>query len=99
MLERIISAPRWLLLAALVFAPWAYGCTRPWAVNVLNVLLGAVIVLWLAGCVIRRTSPKLHPIVLAVSGLLLMQAWWMVFNAKFDYDTAALQYLPLTPWL
>jgi len=97
--EFLINAPRWLLLAALVYAPWAYGCTRPRTVGVLNVLLGLVVALWLAGCIARRKWPKIHRVPLTVTGLLLAQAWWMVLNAKSDYDTTALQYLPLSPWL
>jgi len=36
---------------------------------------------------------------LVVSGVLIVQAWWMVLNAKSEYDSIALQYIPLSPWL
>ena len=35
----LINAPRWLLLGTLVYAPWAYGTTPLWAVDILNILL------------------------------------------------------------
>jgi hypothetical protein len=36
MVRALVEAPRWLLAMSLVFAPWAYGSTRPWAVAALN---------------------------------------------------------------
>jgi len=86
-------------VGALVYAPWAYGCTRPWSIQVLNVLLGCVVVFWLAGCAVRRKWPRVPAVPLSLALLLIAQAWWMVLNAKSDYDTTALQYIPLPHWL
>ena len=99
MVEWIVNAPRWLLLAALVYAPWADGSTRAWTVAVLNILLGTTVILWLAGCLARRAWPSIHRIPLVVSVVLILQAWWMVLNAKSEYDSTTLHYLPLTPLL
>jgi len=99
MTELLVSTPRWLLLAALIYAPWAYGGTRPWTVDVLNLVLGAIIILWLMGCAVRRVWPVIPRVPLVVAGCLLAQAWWMVLNAKSEYDTTAFQYVPLSPWL
>src|ERR1043165_7408865 len=52
MTELLVTTPRWLLLAALIYAPWAYGGTRPWTVDVLNLVLGAIMILWLMGCAV-----------------------------------------------
>ena len=30
-----MDLPRWFLLAVVVYAPWAYGCTRWWAKTLL----------------------------------------------------------------
>src|SRR5438093_5425604 len=98
MVELLISAPRWLLLAALVYAPWAYGCTRPWTADVLSALLGGVVFLWLAGCAVRRAWPVIPAVPLLASLLLIGQAWWMVLNAKSEYDAVALRYVLLDPW-
>jgi O-antigen ligase len=78
-------APRWLLLLALVFAPWAYGGTRAWAVVTLNWLLGATLVLWLLGCAARREWPRVPPVLLGAAVWLLLQGWGMTLNARFDY--------------
>jgi len=84
MLRFVVQAPRWLFLGALVYAPWAYGSTRPWAINVLLVQLSLVLVLWLAGCALRRTWPVIPRVPVAFSCFLILQAWWMVLNAKYD---------------
>ena len=94
----IVAAPRWLLLAALVFAPWAYGATRPWAVDILNALLGGVLLLWAAGWVARRAWPEVHPALAVVAILLVLQAWWMALNARYDYDLANRQFVELHQW-
>ena len=40
------NGARWLFLAALVYAPWAYGCTTVSTIRGLNLILAAVIALW-----------------------------------------------------
>ena len=97
--QLIVNAPRWLLLATLAYAPWAYGATRQWAIVGLNYLLGAMLGLWLVSYLLRQGWPSVHP-VLAVSALgLAAQAWFMVINAKYDYDNARHEFIPLTPLL
>jgi len=49
MIRPLIEAPRWLLLATIVYAPWAYGCTEDWAITHLNIAMGAITGLWLVG--------------------------------------------------
>jgi hypothetical protein len=93
------NAPRWLMLAALVFAPWAYGTTRPWAITCLNWLLGVAFLLWLLDHLLHQTRPAI-PLLLAVPAIgLAAQAWFMVWNAKYDYDPAAHEFIPLAPFL
>ena len=97
----LVNAPRWLLVAALAYAPWAYGCTRPWALALLIGWLGLASGLWLLTCLLRRAWPAVHPIAAAAGVALLAQAWFMVGNARFEYDSLQLQFLPLTqllPW-
>jgi hypothetical protein len=91
----LVNSPRWIFLAALVFGPWAYGCTRPWAMHILDGMLGVVIVLWLAGCAIRRQRPFV-PWALAGSALLLLlQGWWMILNVAAVYDRKLFVFNPV----
>src|SRR5207247_8075111 len=93
----LLNAPPTLMLGALIYAPWAYGATRPWAVVGLNYLLGAVVVLWLASYLLRQTWPSVHPVLLVAAVGLTAQAWFMVFNAKYDYDAVTHEFISLTP--
>lgn len=91
----LIEAPRWLLLATLVFAPWAYGCTRPWAIDVLNRCMLLVTLLWLAGCAARKVRPA-TPRILWVSAIFLfLQGWWLNLNAMSYYDTEEFRFVPV----
>jgi O-antigen ligase len=99
----IIDAPRWLLLGAIVFAPWAYGSTAPWAIQILQFGLGAICLLWFGGAVLRRQAPAFPKTLLATVIFLLLQGWWMAINAKYDYPTSdgitsSFQSEALDPW-
>ena len=94
-MDRLITnAPRWLLLAALVFAPWAYGATRDWAIVGLDWLLGGAVTLWLLGCLLRQAWPSVPPVLAMAAGALLVQAWFMTLNAQFDYDALTHEFTP-----
>ena len=93
----IINAPRWLMLTALVYAPWAYGSTRDWALTGLHGLLGAVVLLWFVSYLLQQRWPEVHPVMaVSVAGLML-HGWFMVLNAKYDYDPLVQEFVPLTP--
>lgn len=81
----VANLPRWLLLLALAFAPWAYGCTRPWAVHTLHALLGLLLVSWAVDGLARRCWPQVPRWLWGTALALAALAWWMVLNAKFDY--------------
>ena len=96
-----MEAPRWLFLATLVYAPWAYGSTRDWAVTGLNILMAVIVTLWTVGCLLRRNWPSIPPTLAITSIALAAQGWFLVANAKFDYDPATLEFIkldPLLPW-
>lgn len=86
---RIFSdASRWGLLGALFFAPWAYGATRPWAVDWLCQWLAAVLAFRVVALFLPRGGLRggvPWPLVGAV-GLLLLQGWWMTLNARALLD-------------
>ena len=81
------EGPRWLLLGTLVYAPWAYGGTNPETINVLNLLLGGVLVWWGARLALERRKPRTPSALLVVGGLILVMGWWMVINASAIYDS------------
>jgi O-antigen ligase len=88
------DAPRWVLLAALVFAPWFYGSTSERGTNVLTCSLCAVLVLWIASIafqLLRRSEreqrrPILLRLVVIAAVALLVLGWWMALNAPSIYD-------------
>lgn len=91
----LIDAPRWLFLVTLVYAPWAYGCSDARAINLLSILTGLSVGTWLLGCLVRRTSPRVSWIALALVGALLCLGWWMALNAHSRYDFQRLRFTPV----
>ena len=81
-LDRAIAdAPRWMFLCILVYAPLAYGCTRLLTITVLNQFSAALLLVWLASCVWRRRWPVVPWPAAALVALLLLQGWWLAWNA------------------
>src|SRR3954471_78263 len=96
-------AARWLFLAALVYAPWAYGCTIPWTLRGLNWILAAALgaqsASYLSSAIGGRrrrldnrdattNSPTTVAWALILpSAVLLLLGWWMAFNARWIYDS------------
>lgn len=98
MLRSLTDAPRWILLLSLVYAPWAFGCTRPWTIDLLNTFLGAAVVLWMGDCAVRRTRPCVHPVLAGGVVLLLLLGWWMCTNAHWLYDPGYFRFVPVASW-
>jgi O-antigen ligase len=90
----LIEAPRWMLLFLLVFAPWAYGSTRPWAIDFLIQTMPLVILLWLVGCAVQRRWPTVHPLFIVLAAFLFVQGWGMIANAQTSYDREGLKFIP-----
>src|SRR5438128_404 len=86
MVRALVDVPRWLFLATLIYAPCAFGCTRTWAIHVLNALMGAILLLWLLECALRRRLPRVHPVCVAAVVLLVALGWWMGINAHYKCD-------------
>ena len=95
----LINAPRWLLVAALVYAPWAYGSTRPEAGALLAWILAATTLVWGAVCVLRRATPAVPPVALICVFALAGLGWFMVGNARYDYEGLSHQFIPRTQWI
>ncbi|MFN2508801.1 MAG: O-antigen ligase family protein [Chthoniobacterales bacterium] len=89
------NATRLLFLAALFYAPWAYGCTTAESIVGLDWLLGAVVVLWLADLLISRRRPVAPTTAIALVGLLLALGWGMALNGRAVYDPVFAVFTPV----
>ncbi|HEY5743917.1 MAG TPA: O-antigen ligase family protein [Terrimicrobiaceae bacterium] len=98
-----IELPRWLLLASIAYAPWAYGCTRWWAKTLLVQGLLGVLVLWLCSLLLRRRWPRVTVPAGAVALSLLGLGWFSVSNSLASYDELLQVFSPvpqaLPDWL
>ena len=92
-------APQWLLLVAITFAPWAFGCVHGWAMTALTAELGLALIFWLIACAAQREWPKVPKVLAGVAVSLIALGWIAVLNAQFEYDPDALYYEPLNRFL
>lgn len=89
--------PKWMLLAGIAFAPWAFGCTRPWAIDALNILMAATLGAWgVTRIAIRSWAAIPLPLILAAT-YILIHGWGMTLNAPFGYDEASRTFTERTP--
>jgi O-antigen ligase len=91
-------AAGWVLLAALIFAPWAYGCTTADEIAMLNGILGTALVLWLGSLLLgvfsrhNRVSEPGHRgsmprVLVIIASAVLVLGWAMALNARSIYDS------------
>ncbi len=92
----MISFARWIFLGTLIYAPWAYGSTRPWAIVLLNYFLWSCGGICAIGWLWERYRPRLPLVPLICFSLLIFQAWWMWFNASAYYDTSYWEFIYLS---
>ncbi len=76
-----LTSARWLLLASIVLSAWLYGGTRDWTVEVISWLLLATTALFAVGLLLRRRWPRVSWLVVLPSIVLLIQGWFMTWNA------------------
>ncbi len=93
------EVPRWFLLALLIWAPWAYGSTRPWTVEVLRCLLLGLSGLFVMALITERRMPRLPmwPGIFVVG--LLAIGWWMTFNARAVFDPVGPAFHMISAWM
>lgn len=76
-----LEAARWMFLSNIVLATWLYGGTRPWTRELISWLLIANTAVFLLGLVLRFRLPRIPAIPAAAIGFLLLQGWFMAWNA------------------
>ncbi len=91
--------PRWLLLGILVYAPWAFGSTRPWAKETLSWLLLLLGAFFLLTLLIERRRPLLPVWPAALVLALLALGWLMVLNPRATFDPVGPKFHDLPGWI
>jgi len=89
------AAARWIFLAALAYAPWAYGGTTPASIRIINWLLLAAFILWIIELVVSGRSLVRPPLLVFLTCALIAIGGWMAVNAKSIYDSDFYTFLPL----
>ena len=90
------ATARGFLLAILVYAPWAYGSTRLWTMELLHEAAAACLVLHLIGLALEGRAPRWPALPVACLAILLAETAWMAFNAQSYYDQGFWEFVPLT---
>jgi hypothetical protein len=93
------DGPRWIFLATLIYAPWAYGCTGPRSIEILNWVLFVTLLTWIASLILMRRRPFVLIPVLVVAALILTLGWGMVANACAAYDPEFESFVSLRRWI
>src|SRR6266700_1685167 len=89
------DAARWIFLAALIYAPWAYGGTTSASIEIINWLLLAAFILWIIELVVSGRRPALPRLLLFLTATLIGIGGWMTFNAISIYDSDFHTFVPL----
>src|SRR2546430_14109585 len=89
------AAARWIFLAALVYAPWAYGGTTSASIQIINWLLLVAFIFWIIELVVSGRSPARPRLLVFLTCALIGIGGWMGFNPKSNSDSDFYRLLPL----
>lgn len=89
----LLDAARWFLLVLLVYAPWAYGSTRPWAKDSISWMLVALWVLFAMGLVLRRRWPRVPWPILVFTPMVLLVGWGVALNAYETFNESTFSFV------
>src|SRR5260370_9761524 len=89
------DAARWFFLAALIYAPWAYGGTTSTSIQIINWLLLLALFLWIVELLVRWRRPRFPRLLLCLTCALIAIGGWMAVNAKSIYDSDFYTFVPL----
>ena len=87
----------WLLVLALVIAPWAWGTVKPIGLFVAEITLALACICWLLAMVAPAYRPRLPRLLVVCVVLLLLQGWFMTINAHRTYNTVTHRFSPAHP--
>jgi hypothetical protein len=93
------SVARWLFLATLIAAPWCYGGTTAWSIELIDGLLGLVLVFWIASLLVDRRRPLAPWGLIILAAIILLFGWAMALNAHAIYDTKFRTFVAIEPAL
>ena len=87
----------WLLVLALVVAPWAWGTVKPVGLFAVELILALACSCWLLAMVAAAFRPRLPRLLVVCVVLLLLQGWSMTINAHRTYNTVTHHFSPAHP--
>ena len=90
------DAARWLFLAALAYAPWAYGGTTANSIETTNWLLLGTLLLWAAELIVNRRRPQFPRAAFFIALGLLVVGGWMTANAMSIFDAVFQIFAPIS---
>lgn len=95
MLARLQGLSRVLLILAIFYAPWAFGCTERFAEVGLLLILSCAIFLWFSVSLLQFHIPRI-PLLLFITLLFLFSfGWFMALNGHFLHDDNLMRFTPI----
>jgi hypothetical protein len=89
------DASRWIFLAALIYAPWAYGGTTDSSITGINWLVSFAVALWLLEMAVTRRKPNLSFGLTVPCAVILILGWFAACNPSSVYDSEIEIFAPM----